>query len=274
MTEAPKAWRSFPTADEVAALTRDNPKGRLLEFCARARSAPPTIEVERGTTLLGARMTLTLEGRSFDSGMHWAADRRTAEQMAAKVLLDALAGTEDNAEPDEWVTAEDEERLRQDNPKGALLALCARLRLTPPRFEVRPVVTPEGPGFEASACVERDDGEEVWSDLRRAQRAKTAEQAAAASLLLRLGEDAPTLPAFHGAREPRAVLNELRQSGVLRDYGFVLERLVGPPHAPVFHMNGFAVRASSGERLEVAGVEGASKREAERLVAKRLLERL
>jgi hypothetical protein len=177
MTDSPTAWRAFPTPEEGAALTRANPKGRLLEFCARARCEPPEIEIERGTTLSGARMTLTVEGQVFESGMHWAADRMTAEQLAARALLEALARTEDEAEPGEWVPDDDEPRLRRENPKGALLERCARLRLTP-RFEVRPVVTTKGPGFEASAFVERADGEEVWGDLRRARQAKTAEQAA------------------------------------------------------------------------------------------------
>ncbi len=275
MTDSsPTAWRAFPTSEEVVAPTRANPKGRLLEFCARARCEPPEIAIERGTTLSGARMTLTVEGQAFESGMHWAADRMTAEQMAARALLDALARTEDEAEPREWVPDDDEPRLRRENPKGALLERCARLRLTP-RFEVRPVVTTEGPGFEASAFIERADGEEVWGDLRRARQAKTAEQAAAASLLLRLDEEAAlsSAPASVTVREPRAVLNELRQNGVLRDYGFVVEGFDGPSHAPVFHMSGF-VELATGERLEVHSVDAGSKKDGERRVAERLLARL
>ena len=191
MTHSP--WRAFPTAEEGVALTRANPKGRLLEFCARARCEPPEIEIERGTTLSGARMTLMVEGQAFESGMHWSADRMLAEQMAARALLDALARTEDEAEPGEWVPDTEEERLRRENPKGVLLERCARLRLTP-RFEVRPVVTVEGPGFEASAFIERPGGEEMWGDLRRARQAKTAEQAAAATLLVRLEEETALSP--------------------------------------------------------------------------------
>jgi dsRNA-specific ribonuclease len=276
MPERSSSWRTFPTPDEVTALTRANPKGCLLEFCARARSEPPEIAVERTATLSGAAMTLTVGGRTFESGMHWAAERMTAEQLAARALLEALAQTEDDAEPGEWVTEEDEGRLRRENPKGALLERCIRLRLTP-RFEVRPVVTPEGAGFEASAFVERADGEDVWSALRRACQAKTAEQAAAESLLHRLTEEAPGSPALVPSevtsREPRSVLNELRQRGELMDYGFTLERVEGPPHAPVFHMKGFVERMG-GARVEIAGVEAASKKEGERLVAQQLLQRL
>ena len=274
MTERSTAWRTFPTAAEVAELARTNPKGRLLEFCARARCEAPEIAVERTATLSGASMTLVLVGQAFDSGMHWAADRITAEQLAARSLLEALAQTEDDAEPGEWVSEEEEARLRRENPKGALLEHCTRLRLTP-RFEVRPVVTAEGPGFEASALVERADGDEVWSDLRRARQAKTAEQAAAESLLGRLAGEAPSpaLPVVAVSQEPRSVLNELRQRGALRDYGFAVERVDGPPHAPVFHMRGYVEREGA-DRFEVAGVEAASKKEGERLVAQRLLERL
>ena len=68
MTERSTAWRTFPTATEVAELTRANPKGRLLEFCARARCEAPEIAVERTAELSGASMTLVLGGQAFDCG--------------------------------------------------------------------------------------------------------------------------------------------------------------------------------------------------------------
>jgi hypothetical protein len=267
-------WRAFLTPDEMAALTRANPKGKLLEFCARARCGPPVVEVERGVAVFAARMTLSLDGRGFDSGRHWAGVWMMAEQLAARALLEAIAHTEEDAESEEWVAEEEETRLRQENPKGTLLERCARLRLTP-RLEVRPIVTREGAGFEASAFVEAA-GDEVWSDLRRARQAKTAEQAAAASLLLRLDQPiapSPTRSLSAEPPEPRGVLNELWQRGQVRDYGFALERIAGPPHAPIFYMAGFAERRT-GERVEVTGVEAMSKKEGERRVAERLLAQL
>ena len=50
----------LPDGADVTELTRAKPKGRLLEFCARARCAPPEIPVERTATLSGASMILVL----------------------------------------------------------------------------------------------------------------------------------------------------------------------------------------------------------------------
>jgi dsRNA-specific ribonuclease len=269
------AWRASPTSAEVVALTRENPKGKLLEFCARAKCGPPAIEAVHGNTLSGARMTLTVEGQAFDSDMHWAPERIVAEQLAARALLQALAQTED-ADPVAWVDEESAAGLRQTNPKGALLEICVRLGMTP-RFEVRPVVTAQGAGFEAGVFVERAEGEELWGDLRRAREAKIAEQATAASLLellWKVDEDRPREPAHSvTGLEPRSALNEMQQRGTLRAYGFALERVEGPPHAPVFFMNGF-VELRIGDRIEVTSIEAPSKKEAERRAAAQLLERL
>lgn len=274
MTDAPRP-PSYATGQH---LTRENPKGKLLEACARAKWLPPEIAVEQYGPRWGVDMTLHAAGRTLSSGMQWATDRTLAEQMAAKILLGELAALGEDGSDDELVTAEEATALRARNPKGALLERCTALRLTA-TFDVQPVVTRHGSLFEASVHVVLPDGEEVWSDIRRASVAKLAEHAAAATLLPRLASGgapektpAPAPSAASGA-EPRSVLNEARQKGALRDYGFTVKQIDGPPHAAVFHVAAFALRAT-GERIEIEAQRAPSKKEGERLAAALLVERL
>lgn len=271
-------WDAFPSEAEAETLTRENPKGRLFEFCQRTKCGRPKFTIEVKGTVHGAAMRILVHGRTLESGMQWAWERGLAEQMAARALLRQLVESEDAGEPGEWITKDEEARLRFENPKGSLLERCIVLRLTPV-FDVRSIVAEQGPCFEASAHVVLEDGGEVWSDIRRSANAKLVEQAVARSLLGHLLAElpelvtgpasAPALAALTG--EPRSILNELRQKGRLRDYGFVVERVEGPPHAPIFRMSGHAERAT-GERLTVDAIGAPSKKEGERLVALRLLE--
>jgi len=208
--------------------------------------------------------------------MHWALARSRAEQIAAKALLDELAAASEE-EPSELVTEEQEAALRLENPKGKLLEHCVVLRLAPV-FDVQPVLTSAGNAFEASVSITLSNGDELWSDLRRARSAKAAEQAAAASLLPQvLAATVSTSQASPAATmatmDARSALNEIRMRGGLRDYGFVLERMEGPPHAPVFFVKAFALRPS-GARVEGPSVSATSKKEAERLAAERLFAEL
>jgi dsRNA-specific ribonuclease len=251
----------------------ENPKGKLLEFCARAKVLPPTIAVERSGDRWGVAMTLTVHGRTLESKMQWAHARTSAEQLAARDLLSELATTSEG-EPSEVVAEDEEATLRLANPKGKLLERCVVLRVAPV-FDVHPVLTGEGNGFEASVGVTLPNGDELWSDIRRARTAKVAEQAAAASLLPQVLAATKTvsLPPSPSQTDARSALNELRMRGGLRDYGFVLERVDGPAHAPLFFVTAFAV-GTDGDRIEVPTVTASSKKEAERLAAERLLAEL
>jgi dsRNA-specific ribonuclease len=117
----------------------------------------------------------------------------------------------------------------------------------------------------------------------RARTARGAEQAAAAWLL----EHAPPVPlspeAGAGApqaqtaasppvpsgADPRMQLNELRQRGQLRDFGYTAVRTDGPPHQPVFVMQGWATLAD-GRRLQTEELAAGSKKAAERELGARL----
>ncbi len=270
MTDA-EGTPAFVTDAEAAALTRENPKGRLFEFCQRTKCGRPKLTLTKKGEAHGVEMHLRLEGRALASGMQWATTRMLAEQLAARALLAALATREDVGEEDEELTSEEEATLARQNPKGRLLEQCVARRLTPV-FEVRPIVTTQGPRFEGSAHVVLEDDQEVWSALRRGPSAKLVEQAVAKSLLAELDgatesadEELPEVGAH-----PRSVLNELHQKGQLRAFGFEVVRTEGPPHAPMFHTEGYAER-SNGERVTAAPVVSPSKKMGERLVALKLL---
>ncbi len=270
---------ALATEAEIEALTHDNPKGRLFEFCQRTKRGRPKLTLSKDGELHGVAMHLRVDGRLLESALKWATTRRVAEQLAARALLDVLASGEEESEPDEELTADDEARVTRANAKGKLLERCVVLRLSPV-FDVRPLVTAGGARFEASAHVVLGDGREVWSALRRGPTAKGAEHAVAELLLGELeaaradaaAEDDDDAPPEVGG-DPRMILNELRQKGRLRDFGFALVRTEGPPHAPMFHIAGHIER-NDGERLKAAPVAAPSKKMGERLIALRLVRML
>lgn len=278
MNDAPEA-PALVTDAEAEALTRDNPKGRLLEFCQRTKRGRPKLTLAKDGELHGVAMHLRVDGRVLGSGVHWSKKRMVAEQRAARALLDAMALSEEESEPGEELTTENEARVTRANAKGKLLERCVVLRLSPV-FDVRPLVTGTSSRFEASAHVVLSDGREVWSPLRRGPTAKGTEHAVAELLLGELEaaraeasdeDDEDAIPEV--GDDPRMILNELRQKGRLRDFGFALVRTEGPPHAPMFHMAGHIER-NDGERLKAAPVAAPSKKMGERLIALRLVRML
>ena len=135
--------------------------------------------------------------------------------------------------------------LKAENPKGRLLEWCTAHHAESPRFEVRAVVE----GFHAEASVALAGGATAQSGRFGASTKKLAEQAAARGLLAKLrAEDATeTDPVIepHGTeapktvnaaapspasvapapgRDPMMLLNEMRQLGLLRDFGTIRMR--------------------------------------------------
>jgi Cft2 family RNA processing exonuclease/dsRNA-specific ribonuclease len=245
-----------PVAEAVRA---DNPKGKLLEYLARARRPPPRLQEMQGGGGLYISNLLLEDGT--ESGPHTASARKLAEQLAARTLLSMLAQA-DSALAAVAVSNEEVERLRATDPKSRLLEACARAHHPAPVFEERAVID----GF---AC--RVGGSETQrSPWFRAQTARGAEQAAAAWLL----EHAPPpaapkavapqdLSPAVSSTDPRMRLNELRQRGQLRDFGYTAVRSEGPPHQPVFVMQGWATLAD-GQRLQTEELAAGSKKAAER----------
>lgn len=277
-------------------LKRQNPKGKLLELCMRTGVEPP----ERRSVPAGGRhrveLTVYVDGRQLASGPHEASSRKTAEQLAARALLEAVHDRPSpDGEPAGDVTDVDEaraERLKHENPKGRLLERLAAQRLPPPDFEL----LPSSPGCVVRA---RLDALGLETGAFRAARRKVAEQAAAADLLSRLeggggaapageppaqgtegamdpteGLALPPQPAEATAgRDPRSLLNELRQVGVIDDYGLELVESRGPSHRPAFVVVGRAT-LPGGDVVSTAELEGPSKKAAQRTAAGALIEEL
>ena len=81
------------TADEAAGLHTENPKGKLLEWCAKIKCEFPHYEQDAYSEGYCARGTMSLEGED-DIVTKWygATKLKTAEQAAARAILDLIPG--------------------------------------------------------------------------------------------------------------------------------------------------------------------------------------
>lgn len=283
-----RVQRRFPerrptaTADELeAALRRENPKGTLWARCAQLRIDAPRVRHRVIGSTHQAEMTLEIGEWELWSGVQSGGARGLVEQLAARELLGelerllvderpdlarvpaGLAGDED----DVWeVSAADVERLRRENPKGAVFEWCQKRRppVARPRFEVRRA---PGGGVHVRATLVTLHLSSPWF---RASQAKLAEQAAAEALLPLLPDAEEGSPAER--LDPRAALSELRQRGAIADYAFEVAPKQGPGSVR-FTVVGRVVLPSGA--IETSGpMDGASKKEATLLAARALLERV
>ncbi len=279
---APSETHALPDEARLeSALKAENPKGRLLEMCMRMRLPPPTLEMSVDGAYHVANATLTLGGRVLRSGPQRASTRKTAEQLAASCLL-RLVAAESSLDGARSVGEEAAVELARANPKGRLLEWCAAASSFVVRFENRA----DARGYAARAIVRAASGAAITTAWHVAPQAKTAEQAAADEALANLGglpadsrgldETPGTGPEPAGgppAREARMLLNELRQLGIIADFGYRIEDRRGPVHQPVFVIVAWA-RLPDGSTLEGDACESGSKKSAERDAADRLASRL
>lgn len=257
------------------ALKAENPKGRLLELCMRRRlPAPEVIHGESGRVHT-VELRLSAPEGSLASGMFRASSKLVAEQMAARALLALCQGGEASAEA-KPVSEAREATLKQENPKGRLIELSARLKVGPAAFTVEPSVA----GFVGRASLPLPNEAALVSGAYVARQAKTAEQAAAAEVLEALqrwadgdgakGADerdpgataAGSAPRRMQGKDPRVQLNEMRQLGMIRGYAFELVERRGPPHLPVFVVRGL-LETADGKTLSTEAVTAKSKKEGE-----------
>ena len=268
-------------------LKQENPKGRLLELCMRAQLDAPVLE-ELGTE--GAdflvRSTLRYEDGTLSSGIQRAPSKKTAEQLAARALLAELQRCQAGLDI-AIVLADSDARtmeLKRDNPKGRLIEWCVKRRLPAPSFETRPVIG----GTVARAGCARGNGTTFWTRWYQATSSKTAVHAAAAAALEELAgagqvrdavpADPVTAPVAETSSEPsgkdaRMLLNEMRQVGVIDDFGYELIERRGPSHQPVFVMAAWA-QMPGGRRVQTEEVSAAARKGAERQAAQLLVEAL
>ncbi len=288
----------FPEEAALAEeLKIENPKGRLLELCTRLRTEPPEVGCDVSGGFHVVSMAIEAGGERLESGPQRAAARKTAEQLAAKALLERYR--ERLPPSDDVVRIDENEKteLREGNFKGRLLEWSTGRRIQPtPAFERR--IVPGG--FHIRAKTGLPGGDTVTSRWFGAESEKTAEQAAARDLLdiisrhqgsetagdIRAENDpaaekdvrngagsADTPDPDRGMPDPRPLLNTLRQTGVIRDFGYTLHDQRGAPHRPIFVMTGWALTAGD-ERIETDPVEAGSRRTAQREAASALVARL
>jgi Cft2 family RNA processing exonuclease/dsRNA-specific ribonuclease len=282
-------------AKAIGQIKAENPKGRLLEFCMRASVDAPVLE-ELGTKghHFMVRMTMTVDGVLLDSGPQRAAGKKAVEQVAANALLEQLRELDarrfEGAQVELVDATETGPALRAENPKGRVLELCAQARLSAPDFEQRPRLE----GFCVRATWRTPEGA-VWSSpWCQSTDIKVAEQAAAARLLaeMRASNGArpsgatkasaeaqpqpqpqptagPSAPVDINQPDPRPILNQMRQQGVLLDFGYELVSQAGAQHQPIFVMQGWALLRSQ-ERVTGGAVKAPSKKRAEQESAKAL----
>lgn len=260
-------------------LKRDNPKGRLLELCMRMKIDAPETTFSVAGAFHGARMSLRLPHRTIDSGEQRAASKKVAEQLAAEAILHDLTREQDHAAACIEVDEPLRETLRQSNPKGALLEWCAQHRVGTPHFEEHPDVT----GFRVQASVQT--GNRTWlSRWYRASTLRFGQHAAAADLLHQIRESethaqplsAATVPVVEASavgKDPRVTLNEMKQQGVISNFGYETGDTQGPSHQPVFTMRCWAI-TTQGRRIDGPAVQAASKKQAQHQAAASLLNTL
>ncbi len=125
----------FPEEAELETeLKQSNPKGQLLEFCMRLRIDPPEVEVQQQGAFHLATMTLVLDGQTLGSGPCQAAAKKTAQQLAARRLLELVQQREETEMEVIAVTEQTAAQLQSDNPKGACWNGAPGIELTSRSF--------------------------------------------------------------------------------------------------------------------------------------------
>ena len=276
---APQESGLFP--DEAALeeqLKQDNPKGRLLELCSRMRIDPPQTEVQPRGAFYEANMSLCHENRTLTSGPCQASSKKSAEQLAARALLEIMSTTADQQQVLQ-VTEDDVSRLQSENPKGRLLEWCAKEKVALPQFEQEAVPG----GFRIRGILSPDAEETIATAWYGAAKLKAGEQAAAEAILEILqgrqtvtqqqspSENAPQSPA--GNRNAAMRLNELTQAGILQATGYEVLDQSGPSHQPTFAVVAWAT-TPAGQTWRTEPVCASSKKSAQRAAADQLLDLL
>jgi len=253
----------------------------------RTKVSPPATEFGVEGAYHTARMTLDMEGTLLDSGIRRAADKSSAEQLAAAALL-AQCEQAALAVLDGQIVEVNETRaqtLKTDNPKGKLLEWGAQHAGATPRFDSKVIA-----GSWCTSVTVEFGADRFGSDWHRNYNKKVSEHGAAAQVLEKLTSHRPVEPsqpdqsdqasptpgrndsANAVSSDPYATLIALKHRRYLSDYGFDHQGSSGPPHAPVFRCAGWALFAS-GDKME-SEAEGRSKKDAQRAAAAALVARI
>jgi dsRNA-specific ribonuclease len=181
------------TADQTADLQSENPKGKLIEWCAKIKCEPPHYEQDAYSEGYRVRGTLSLGGEdNIVTRWYGATKSKTAEQAAARAILDLVPGRS-SAERDDSTTATQPRPLDGRNPMMVLNELTQAGVLQEVDYEVVDCSGPSHqPTFAVVARATAGDGQTWRTEPVDAPSKKTGQRAAAGRLLDLLAADGVT----------------------------------------------------------------------------------
>ncbi len=285
----PSNSSAFPAEAALEqSLRHENPKGRLLEFCMRAGIAPPETTIAVDSAFHTAEMFLQLNGNRLESGVQRAAAKRVAEQLAARALCRIVTTELQGTEQTIVVSDDNAVILKQQNLKGRLFQWCAAHRMEAPDYSAKVVID----GYCVKAALTLNDNRIIETGWFSHAAQKTGEQAAAQELLKQIETDAIQTSGTASAekepatvdgdsraatnsgapaRDPMMLLNEMRQLGLLTDFGYKTIDVRGPTHQPQFEIVGYAI-LENGKKIETQAVPAPAKKAGRKEAAKRIVE--
>lgn len=284
---APPARNTKPTIEDIALeekMKKENPKGTLLSFCARRKIEPPQrlATIHKGCPVV--ELKLTVNEKIYSSDPVFAFSEKVAEQCAAQKIIEQLNS---DLLPEQYclLTEKEELALKTDNPKGKLLEYCLKSKNVQAIIDTEAVV----PGFLSEARLEFNDERVFKANTYLGTSAKNVEQAAAKELLWFLetsqveenkaaknqipaqSENSATTKAM--TTNPKVTLNHLQQIGTITNFGYTVLEQKGPPHQPVFVMQGW-YELPEGNRTVTNCIETGNKKEGQNRCALLILEQL
>jgi Cft2 family RNA processing exonuclease len=252
-------------------LKAENPKGKLLEWCAKHHLPAPERIASREGAMTVMELRLIHDGSTRTSGPWRALSEKAAEHLAARALLTTLTGRVDGEAT--TIGEDDEARLKLENPKGRVLETCTQNRWPAPKVDLVPVAG----GYKARVSLSLSDGVALESPWFFSPRSRVAEQGAygwlAAKTEGKIPGPAAASPPTDDAPDPRLFLNEQRQLGLLNDFGYDDLGRAGPPHAPEFLVRAWA-KGPGGSQVTGDPEKAGNKKEAQRLAAASLVGQL
>ncbi len=215
-------------------LKEQNPKGKLLEFCMKQKINPPVFSVISRDGYYFGCASIVIDTKQLQSSECKALNKKTAEQMASQELLSLIP--ENNSVSAELpvdehndiidIDAEEKDRLRLSNPKGALFEFCAAQKLDIPSF----VYKEQNRLFCVKVISQSDSFETSWY---RSDQKKIAEHGAARAYLAHttayMQQKKKEVPAnqpeeiaqtVKNGTDPRLQLNNLVQTKQLCSFGY------------------------------------------------------
>lgn len=274
-------------ADLASVLKSENHKGKLLEYCMRLKIEFPLTEWGIDGAFHTARMNLNIDGVTHDSGIHRAAERSVAEQLAARELIAQCKSNDLEHIGDEvcLITENQCAALKIRNPKGLLIEFLTKQRAALPQFDYR--VIDSNWCCRTSLTFNNKQYVSVWYQAESkiiAQQGATAQvlemlqtlqvtsiESASVSTTISEHQNKTVETSTTSQHDPRITLNELRQRRYILDYGYSMLDTTGPSHAPVFSIQAWA-QIDDQTRTLSHPQHGISKKEAELRAARDLVE--